>query len=303
MTDGRGKARKAPLNWFESFFAGLAVEFWRVVVPEQATAEEAAFLWKHLGLSPGARVLDVPCGHGRLSVPLAAMGCALTGVDLSREFLKAARDGGGRSGAPRGGSIVWHRADMRTLPWRGSFDAAFCMGNSFGYLDDAGNAAFLAAVARALVPRGRFVLDFGQCAESIFPRLEPHLEVEMGGFRFAEETRYDIPAARIENVYTIEKDGKSERKLASQRVYLASDLWRLLEEAGFEVLEAFGSSGEEPYALGAQRLLTVARKRAVGEKLGSRLARKRKTPLTPTLSRRERGKRAHGAKRQKRKSS
>jgi SAM-dependent methyltransferase len=265
------KQRNAPLDWFESFFSGLAVEFWRVVVPEATTAEEAAFLWKHLALSPGDRVLDVPCGHGRLAVPLAARGCSVTGVDLSRELLRAAEDASRKAGV----SIGWRRSDMRELPWRDSFDAAFCMGNSFGYLDDAGNAAFLAAVARALAPRARFVLDFGQAAESIFPRLEPHLEVEMGGFRFAEETRYDIPSSRIENVYTISREGKSERKLASQRVYLASDVWRLLEEAGFEVLEAFGSSGGEPYALGAQRLLSVARK----------------APLTPSLSRRERGKR------------
>jgi SAM-dependent methyltransferase len=159
----------APRDWYARFFEGLAVDFWRVVVPEAATAEEAAFLWKHLALSAGDRVLDVPCGHGRLALPLAARGCAVTGVDLSREFLRAAEDASRGAGV----SVAWRRSDMRTLPWRGSFDAAFCMGNSFGYLDDAGNAAFLAAVARALVPRGRFVLDFGQAAESIFPRLEP----------------------------------------------------------------------------------------------------------------------------------
>jgi SAM-dependent methyltransferase len=269
MTD-----QNAPVNWFQDFFAGLAVEFWRVVVPEAATAEEVAFLWKHLALSPGGRVLDVPCGHGRLSQPLAARGCAVTGVDLSREFLKAAGEESRRAGV----SIEWRRSDMRRLPFRGSFDAAFCMGNSFGYLDDAGNAEFLAAVARALAPRGRFVLDFGQCAESIFPRLESHLEMEMGGFRFEEETRYDVSSSRIENVYTISsaKDGRSERKLASQRVYLASDVWRLLEAAGFEVLESFGSSAGDPYVLGAHRLLSVARK----------------APPTPALSRREREKNA-----------
>jgi SAM-dependent methyltransferase len=271
MTSAKDGDDKAPSNWFEGFFSGLAVEFWRVVVPEAATAEEAAFLWTHLALSPGDRVLDVPCGHGRLSLPLAARGCAVTGVDLSRDFLKAAGDASRRAGV----AVAWRRSDMRRLSWRGSFDAAFCMGNSFGYMNDVGNAAFLAAVARALVPRGRFVLDFGQSAESIFPRLEPHLEVEMGGFRFAEETRYDIPAARIENVYTIAKGGKSERKLASQRVYLASDVWRLLEAAGFEVVEAFGSSAGEPYALGAQRLLTVARKCAPGAKRRLTDARKR----------------------------
>ena len=249
---------KAPTDWYASFFSGLAVEFWRAVVPEAASAEEASFLWKYLALSPGSRVLDVPCGHGRLSIPLAAKGCAVTGVDISEEFLRAAEEAANEAGV----SIAFRQADMRALPRKAAFDAAFCMGNSFGYLDDAGNAAFLVAVARALVPGGRFVLDFGQAAEAIFPRLQPHLEAEIGGFQFAEETRYDIDSARIENLYTISKGGRKEEKLASQRVYLASDVTRLLEAAGFEVLAAFGSSSEEPFVLGTQRLLLVARKRA-----------------------------------------
>jgi hypothetical protein len=44
---------------------------------------------------------------------------------------------------------------MRDLLWRSRFDGAFCFGNSFGYLDDEGNAAFLRAVAAALVVRAR----------------------------------------------------------------------------------------------------------------------------------------------------
>ena len=37
---------------------------------------------------------------------------------------------------------------MRDLPGRNEFDAAFCFGNSFGYLDDDGNAEFLAHFRR-----------------------------------------------------------------------------------------------------------------------------------------------------------
>ncbi len=258
----------APPNWFESFFSGLAVDFWKAVIPREATSEDVEFLWKHLGLSAGSRVLDVPCGAGRLTIPLAARGCAMTGVDISDQFLEAARG----AAAEHKLSVEWRQADMRALDWKAEFDAAFCFGNSFGYLDDAGNAAFLAAVARALRPGGRFAIDYGQTAESIFPRLEARQEADMAGFHFVEDTRYDLLSGRIENRFTFSRDGKSETKLASQRVYTLNEVVRLLADAGFETTGFFGSPRQEPFALGSHRLLIVGKK-------GS---------LTPALSRRER---------------
>src|SRR5262249_31590517 len=67
-------AVNAPLDWWKSFFEGLAIAFWGAAIPPEATAEDAAFLWKHLALWPGARVLDVPCGLGRLARVFAGRG-------------------------------------------------------------------------------------------------------------------------------------------------------------------------------------------------------------------------------------
>jgi len=250
----------APPDWWASFFSGLAVEFWQAAVPGEATAQDLAFLWKHLGLSAGSRVLDAACGAGRLTHPLAARGCAMTGVDISAEFLAAAR----AVASEGSGSARFRQADMRDLPREAEFDAAFCFGNSFGFLDDAGNADFLRAVARALRPGGRFALDYGQTAESILPRLglEGRQEADMAGFHFAEDTRYDPASARIENRFTFCRDGRTETKLASQRVYLLADLVSLLEDAGFDVGPCWGSPLEEPFALGSPRLLLVASKPA-----------------------------------------
>ncbi len=245
----------APADWWKDFFSGLAVAFWDAALPEKATAEDAAFLWKHLGLREGSRVLDVPCGSGRLTRPLAAAGCRMTGVDISREALGNARAHGE-------GSIRYVEAEMRQLPWRGEFDAAFCFGNSFGFLEDGGNAAFLSAVAGALAPGGRFALDYGQTAESVLPRLEPRLEGEIGGFHFVEETRYDPVTARIENRFTFVRDGRSETKLASQRVYMLSELTRLLDDAGLSTRRFYGSPREEPFGIASPRLLLVAEKRS-----------------------------------------
>jgi len=244
----------APEDWWKTFFEGLAVGFWRAAVMPEATRADVDFLWKHLKLAPGARVLDVPCGDGRLTLPLAARGCAMTGIDIAPEFLAAAR-----AAAPEGGlDVDFRRGDMRDLPCSPGFDAVFCFGNSFGYLDDAGNEAFVAAASGALAPGGRFAIDFGQTAEGVFPRFEPRLEGELHGYRFLEETRFDPMTSRIENVFEFSKDGRSERKLASQRVYLAGDLVRMLGRAGLRVVGLYGSPDEEAFALSCHRLLIVA---------------------------------------------
>ncbi|MEP6995941.1 MAG: methyltransferase domain-containing protein [Acidobacteriota bacterium] len=250
----------APSDWYARFFSGLAVDFWQAVVSDETTQTEAAFLEKHLRISPGSRVLDAPCGAGRLSLALAARGAIVTGVDLSTDFLAAAR----RSAGQRKIDVSWRQSDMRDLPWSGDFDAAFCFGNSFGYLDDAGNQAFLESVFRALVAGGRFAIDYGQSAESVLPRWEPRLKVEMSGFDFLEENRYDWLSGRVENRYVISRGGKSEEKLASQRAYTVREVVEALAAAGFLVRDLFGSIREDPFALGAQNLLIVAEKPVAG---------------------------------------
>lgn len=181
----------------------------------------------------------------------------MTGVDISGQFLEAARSAAAERKLP----VQWRQADMRALDWKAEFDAAFCFGNSFGYLDDAGNVAFLAAVARSLRPGGRFAIDYGQTAESILPRLETRQEADLAGFHFVEDTRYDPLSARIENRFTFSRDGKSETKLASQRVYTLSEVVLHLRDAGFETASFFGSPREEPFVLGSHRLLILGEKR------------------------------------------
>ncbi len=245
-----------PTNWWEDFFHGLFVEFWRAALPPDVTRAEADFFQERLRLSPGARVLDVPCGDGRLALELAGRGYRLTGVDISSEFLHAAR----RSASERSLQIEWRQSDMRDLPWTGQFDGAFCAGSSFGYLDDAGDAAFVKAVSVALQPGGRFLLDWGWVAESVLPNFREKLEMEVGELRFAAENRYVAATGRIENRFTITRREEAEVRFASHRAYTYSQVLGLFREAGFSAFEACGSLAGEPFGLGSPRLLLVATK-------------------------------------------
>jgi ubiquinone/menaquinone biosynthesis C-methylase UbiE len=244
-------------DWWKDFFSGLMVDFWRAAMTPETTRAEADFLWRSLRLAPGMRVLDVPCGDGRLALELAARGCRVTGVDISSGFLAAAAD----SARERGLDVAWREADMRDLPrdWNEEFDAAYCAGSSFGFLGDSGDAAFLEAVARTLVAGGRFFGDF-KAAESVLPSFRESYEMPVGNLVFAAKNSYDPAAGTMENLYTVTRGSEVEKKRAVHRIYTTREILGMLADAGFEGFETSGSLQGEPYRLGASRLFVVAEK-------------------------------------------
>ena len=133
-------------GWWESFFSGLCLDYVRYIRDEEQTRAEMAFIHAALGLPQRARVLDVPCGAGRLALELAAWGYEVTGIDQSPGLIGAARD----DAAGHDLQIDFRHGDMRDLPDEAGYDGAVCFWNSFGYFDDAGNLEFLRAVSQSL---------------------------------------------------------------------------------------------------------------------------------------------------------
>jgi len=96
----------------------------------------------------GERILDLGCGDGVLTAELAAAGASVVGVDTSAEFIAAARARG----------VDARLMDGQALSFRPEFDGVFSNA-ALHWMPDA--AAVLRGVARALVPGGRFVAEFG----------------------------------------------------------------------------------------------------------------------------------------------
>jgi len=216
-------------NWWESFFEGVAVDMWLQALPPEHSEREAESVARLLAVPSGAEVLDVPCGGGRLSLALARRGYKLTGVDWSPEFLAHARSLDTAHG------VTWERRDMRDLPWRERFDGAFCLGNSFGYLDDEGNAAFLRAVAAALKPGARFVLETPMVLENLLGHLNARPWWKVGDVHLLVANHYDHTRTRLEIEYTFVSNGRVDVRSGSHRAYSYRELVELIEAAGFTV--------------------------------------------------------------------
>jgi len=234
-------------GWWSTFFEGPALEAWRRALPRELTRAQAADLERALRLSAGERVLDVPCGNGRLALELAARGLRVSGLDLAPEFVEEAR----RTARERGLELEVVQGDMRELPWTREFDAALCFGNSFGYLEDAENRAFLRKVADALQPGGRFLLDYPLVAELTLTRREYRDWHLLGDRLLLSDGHHDALRGRLETTYTFVDlsvaGGAVETRSASYQVYTAREVLELLRSAGFTRVELLGNLEGEPF--------------------------------------------------------
>jgi SAM-dependent methyltransferase len=111
-------------------------------------------LFELLGPLHGSRVLDVACGHGRITRELARRGAHVVGVDLSVALLDKARVMEDHD--PLGIEYVQADVTANWSPPGEAFDAVSC---SFGLSDIDDLDACVDAVDRGLRPGGRFVFS------------------------------------------------------------------------------------------------------------------------------------------------
>ena len=244
-------------QWFETFFQGVAVEFWNRAIPPALTLAEVDFLEKTLAPPAGAHLLDIPCGSGRHMIELARRGYRMTGVDLSADFMKHAR-----SRAEQAQIQVELRAgDMRSPDLAvASFAGAYCFGNSLPCLDRAGLVAFFAALSAAIRTGGRLVIDTGCAAESILPTLLRQRWHRFDDIIVLSQTRYVAEESRLDIDYTFIQGGSIETRPSSSYIFTTAELKRLLADAGFDVLGMAGGFAGEPFELGSPRLVLTAQR-------------------------------------------
>lgn len=218
----------------------------------RATDAELVLLRDVLRCEPGQRLLDVGCGTGRHSVPLAAAGLQVTGVDLSAPMLDAARERARHAGV----EVELIRADARALPPLEPFDAAICLCEGAFCLvaDDseplAHDRAVLTSILRALRPGGRLVLTGLNAARLLRDWGRGEVAGEVDLLTLTETSPYP---------------GEGGTRLELREHYHLPDGLRTLAEAvGFEVEHVWaGGAGDwrrEPPGVDDWELMLVARR-------------------------------------------
>lgn len=147
----------------EHYDSHLAPHYAWIYGGADAARERSAGLFRELGLAPsqpGATALDLGAGSGFQSLPLAALGFAVTAVDLSTALLAELE----RDAAAAGLAIRTVRGDLRDFAAFAPSPAPeviVCMGDTLTHLSAVDDiVAVLRDAAAALAPGGRLVLGF-----------------------------------------------------------------------------------------------------------------------------------------------
>ena len=215
----------------------------------------------------GGPVLELACGTGRLTIPLARAGLEIVGLDASPAMLAQAK----QKSAAAGGDVSFVSGDMRCFDLGRSFGVVLVSCNSLGHLTEPEDLqACLAAIRRHLAPGGVLAFDV------VLPDLR-HLVPPEGGAR-----RLDLgpnPSSAIEGEEQVEYDPVRQLRIAHwrirppdgeelalaplvQRQFFPQELPLLLRSSGLELVARYGDFARNPLSPWSLNQVCLARRSA-----------------------------------------
>jgi SAM-dependent methyltransferase len=207
-------------------------------------------------------VCELCCGTGRLTIPLAAAGLDLSGVDISPSMLARAR----RKAREAGVAIRFRRQDIRRLALGRRFSLIFIPFNSLQNtyrLRDLERV--FQGVRRHLGPEGRFILDVFNPNIDFMVRGR---SLRRGCYRFRlpdgtpvsvdEQCAYD-DARQINRVTWFYRIGRAApvRQQLDMRCFYPEELDALLRYNGFRLLRKYGDYQRSPFSPGSPKQICV----------------------------------------------
>lgn len=243
------------MSWFEDWFNSPLYEKLYVNRDENEASLLADLIEKEIPKNRYPNILDLGCGRGRHSITLAQRGYRVTGIDLSENAIRKARQTAEENDLS---NVQFQVRDMRNpLPQR--FDAIVNLFTTFGYfLEDEENSRVLQGASGMLNPGGIFMLDYLN-ANYVRSTLVPS---ESGSYG---EIHYEI-TRKIENQMvfkTIEFSGKPLDKPVTyqERVKLYPPDWfrEQFKHYRFELIKTYGNYRGDPFETDSKRLLMIAK--------------------------------------------
>ena len=187
-------------------------------------------LTNYLNIPEGGKILDLACGKGRHAVYLNSIGYDVTGVDLSENSIKFAKQFENET-------LHFAVHDM-CKPFNDRFDAVFNLFTSFGYFEnDKDNLNTIKAIKADLNVVGFGVIDFMN-SDYVINNLVPEETKTVEGIEF--NLKRFVRDGYIIKEISFSHEGDDYKYEERVRAFTLADFEDLFEKAGVYLLDIFG---------------------------------------------------------------
>lgn len=240
------------------------------------SSDTGVAFYRALAMEAGGSVLEIACGTGRVTIPIAKLGFPTTGLDIVPGMLARAKMKS--AGLP----VRWVEEDARTFNLHEQFRFIFLTGNAFqAFVTNVEQEAVLQRVHRHLHKEGLFafetrnpLLPNTRTREGFFPLLETHTEkqdrlpfINADGHEQHESlTQVYDPISQILHLTSQKRwhDGEKEQTKITRtalRYTFPQELAALLYYNGFWIERQFGDWNYEPLRATSPSIISICRKR------------------------------------------
>ncbi len=259
-------------DWFIGYFDELYYKTYKPYEDEDHNKMEAEFIANVLNLPKGSKILDVGCGYARHAVYLAKMGYYVSCLDISDYLLKKAEERIREFNVYNLIRII--KCDMRNMNFDHEYDAAYIFYTTFGYFSDDENFKVLNNLNKALKKSGLLLIDvpnpFRMFSSALHASLlrgrdaTRYIWWESGGYYILEKHDIDVLNSRwiMDRVFIDKNTGrKISQRVSIVRIYMPTELKRLLNEAGFKIIKLYGDYKSGEYSILSPRLIILSQAR------------------------------------------
>jgi SAM-dependent methyltransferase len=253
------------------------------------SSDTGVAFYSSLAQETGGPVLEIACGTGRVSIPIAQMGLAVTGLDIVPGMLDRARSKS--AGLP----VRWIEGDARSFDLGEQFRLVFLTGNAFqAFLRRADLEALLERARAHLHDEGLLAFEtrnprwanlthsehdqseggIAQDQDGLFAYLETRNEevhlrtyIDINGreVRVSNTQAYDHVAQVLHwTGYRRWYEGDQEQTKITRiavRFTFPQELEALLHYNGFSIARQYGDWNLEPLTAGSRSIIVVCSKR------------------------------------------
>lgn len=260
-----------PKHWTEKLFID-APDLFRTTI--EARFEQTEFeiegllrLFEMHGVPQGGTLLDMGCGIGRISIPLAKKGYHVVGVDLSPSYIQRAIEYAEEEDVTDHTRFI--EGDMRNigsvLADFGGFDAVLSMWTSMGYWDEETDLSILTQCLGLANEGGVFIIHTAS-RDGLIKRFQSRdFMFDDSGLLLMMERSLNLETSRMENQWSYyRRDGEDLRFLnrveINHRVYCLHELRKQFGDAGWIYVDAYGGFELKPFTKDVFSMIIIAKK-------------------------------------------